>query len=45
LHFDDWGIKTDIPEWYENYKKKKTELRSEELYETNLTKTFKVYKL
>jgi hypothetical protein len=41
LQFDDWGIKTEIPEWFDAYKNNlKQKWKIDDLYETNLTKTF-----
>ena len=41
LHFDDWGIKTQIPEWFDSFSNTlKQKWKIDELYDTNLTKTF-----
>ena len=41
LQFDDWGIKTEIPEWFDSFSiNLKQKWKIDELYETNLTKTF-----
>jgi len=42
LHFDDWGLLTGIPVWFDSFIKNKCkDWRIEELYVTRLTKTFK----
>ena len=41
VHFDDWGIKTGIPEWFDNYSTTVLhEYNIVGLYQTNLTKSF-----
>lgn len=41
IHFDDWGIKTGIPEWFENFSTTILyEYNIVSLYQTNLTKSF-----
>jgi len=42
LHFDDWGLGTEIPKWFNNYKVKFSDKwKIEELYQTDYTKTIK----
>ena len=45
LHFDDWGIGTGIPEWFENCcKTKLSEYYITKLYETRITRSFRLNK-